>query len=86
VFEILKARKEGKVFCAQAGGKGPCVDFASTVGLAAGETIFPPLTFTSRVFAIDSVATVGETRSCVKAVVDRGTGSEMKTLYYELGC
>jgi type II secretory pathway component PulK len=85
VFEILKARNEGKVFCAGA-AQEPCTDFAATVGIAAGETIFPPLTFTSRVFAIDSVASVGETRACVHAVVDRGTGSEMKTLYYELGC
>ena len=37
-------------------------------------------------FAIDSEATVGETRACVHAVVDRGTGAEIKTLYYELGC
>ena len=85
VFEVLKARSEGKVFCSGA-GQEPCVEFGSTVGIAAGETIFPPLTYTSRVFAIDSVATVGETRACVKAVVDRGTGAEMKTLYFELGC
>jgi len=85
VFEILKARSEGKVFCSGAGAP-PCVEFAPTVGLAAGEQIFPPLTFQSRVFAIDSQATIGETRACVRAVVDRGTGAEMKTLYYELGC
>jgi len=85
VFEILKARREGKVFCSGA-GQSPCVEFAPTVGLAAGEQVFPPLTYTSRVFAVDSEATVGETRACVRAVVDRGTGSEIKTLYYELGC
>ena len=85
VFEILKARSEGKVFCAGA-AQEPCTDFSATVGIAAGETIFPPLTFQSRVFAIDSQATVGETRACVRAVVDRGTGAEVKTLYYELGC
>jgi hypothetical protein len=45
VFEILKARSEGKVFCAGA-AQEPCTDFAATVGIAAGETIFPPLTFT----------------------------------------
>jgi type II secretory pathway component PulK len=85
VFEVLKARNEGKVFCAAA-GEEPCTDFASTVGIAAGETIFPPLTFTSRVFAIDSEASIGETRACVRTVIDRGTGSDVKTLYYELGC
>ncbi len=85
VFEILKARKEGKVFCATA-TQPPCTTFSSTVGVAEGEAIFPPLSFTSRVFAIDVEATVGETRACVHSVIDRGKGGETKTLFYELGC
>jgi type II secretory pathway component PulK len=85
VFEVLKARADGSVFCSGAGQK-PCTTFSQTVGIADGETIFPPLTYTSRVFAVDSEATIGETRACVHAVIDRGTGAEPKTLYYELGC
>lgn len=85
VFEILKARREGKVFCTTA-AQEPCTTFSETVGIAEGEAIFPPLTFTSRVFAVDVEATVGDTRACVHSVIDRGTGAEPKTLYYELGC
>jgi type II secretory pathway component PulK len=85
VFEILKARSEGKVFCPAAGAE-PCVTFNEVTRLAEGEPIFPALTFTSRVFAVDSEAVVGETRACVHSVIDRGTGGETKTLFYELGC
>ena len=86
VFELLKARQEGKVFCPAAGAP-PCTDFFSELGLAPGEQIFPPLTYTASVFRIDSEARIGETRACVHSVVDRsGGGGEMKTLFYELGC
>jgi type II secretory pathway component PulK len=85
VFEILKARGEGKVFCPTA-GQDPCTTFSGTVGIADGEAIFPPLTYKSRVFAIDVEATVGETRACVHSVIDRGASGGPKTLYYELGC
>jgi type II secretory pathway component PulK len=85
VFEILKKRSEGRVFCAMA-AKDPCTTFSETVGIPEGEAIFPALTFTSRVFSIDSEATVGDTRACVHSVIDRSTGGEPTTLYYELGC
>jgi type II secretory pathway component PulK len=85
VFEILKARSEGKVFCPGA-GQDPCTTFSGTVGIAEGEAIFPPLTYKSRVFAVDVEATVGETRACVHSVIDRGSNGQAKTLYYELGC
>jgi len=85
VFELLKARKEGRVFCPAAGAE-PCTSFFQTLGIAEGEQIFPPLSFTSRVFRIDSEARVGEARACVSSVVDRGNAAEPKTLYYKLGC
>ena len=85
VFTLLKARADGSVFCTTATQK-PCTTFSETVGIAEGETIFPPLTYTSKVFRVDSEATVGDTRACVRTVIDRGTGAEPKTLYYELGC
>ncbi|HTO09765.1 MAG TPA: type II secretion system minor pseudopilin GspK [Myxococcota bacterium] len=85
VFEILKARKDGHVFCPSA-GQEPCTDFFQTLGIAAGEQIFPAPTYTSRVFSVDSEATIGETRACVHSVIDRGTGADLKTLFYELGC
>ena len=84
VFEILKAREAGRVFCAAA-GVDPCTTFSETVGLAEGEQVFPQLTYTSRVFSVDVEATVGDTRACVHSVIDRGAG-DPKTLYYELGC
>ena len=64
----------------------PCVNFFRTLGIAEGEQIFPPLSYASSVFRIDSEARVGETRACVSTVVDRGDGAETKTLYYRLGC
>jgi type II secretory pathway component PulK len=85
VFTLLKARADGSVFCNGAAQK-PCTTFSGTVGIAEGESVFPPLTYTSKVFSIDVEATVGETRACVHSVVDRGAGAEPKTLYYELGC
>lgn len=85
VFEILKAREEHRVFC-PAPGVDPCTSFSQVAGIAEGETIFPPLAYTSRVFAVNVEALVGETRACVQAVIDRGDGSEPKLLYYELGC
>jgi type II secretory pathway component PulK len=85
VFELLKVRSEGGVFC-PADGPEPCTNFFRTLGIAEGEQIFPPLSFASRVFRIDSEARVGETRACVSSVVDRGEGGEPKTLYFKLGC
>ncbi len=85
VFELLKARKDGSVFCPTE-GQPPCTSFYRTLGIAEGEEVFPPLSYTSRVFRIDSEARVGETRACVSTVVDRGDGSEPQTLYYRLGC
>jgi hypothetical protein len=85
VFELLKARDEGRVFC-PAPGPPPCTDFFSELGIAAGEQIFPPLSYKSRVFRIDAEGRVGDTRACVHSVVDRGDGGELKTLFYELGC
>lgn len=85
VFSLLRARGEGRIFC-PAEGVEPCTSFFRTIGIAEGEEIFPPLSYTSRVFRIDSEARIGETRACVSSVVDRGDGSEPKTLYYRLGC
>jgi type II secretory pathway component PulK len=86
VFQVLKARREGRVFCPQPGQPPPCTDLNEVLGIAAGETVFPPLTFQSRVFSIDSESLVGDTRACVHEIVDRGDGAELRTLFYELGC
>jgi hypothetical protein len=85
VFELLKVRSEGRIFC-PSDAPEPCTNFFRTLGIAEGEQTFPPLSFTSRVFRIDSEARVGETRACVSTVVDRGSGAEPKTLYFRLGC
>ncbi len=85
VFELLKVRSEGGIFC-PADAPEPCTNFFRTLGIAEGEQIFPPISFASRVFRIDSEARVGETRACVSSVVDRGDGSAPKTLYFRLGC
>jgi type II secretory pathway component PulK len=85
VFELLKVRSEGRIFC-PSDAVEPCTNFYQTLGIAEGEQTFPPLSFASRVFRIDSEARVGETRACVSTVVDRGDGSEPKALYFRLGC
>jgi type II secretory pathway component PulK len=85
VFELLRARSDGRVFCPGPAPE-PCVSFFGTLGIAEGEEVFPPLSYASRVFHIESEARVAETRACVSTVVDRGNGAEPKTLYYRLGC
>ena len=85
VFTLLKARREGQVFCPMA-GQPPCTSALQTLGIAEGEGIFPPLTYQARVFSIDVEASVGDTRACVHSVIDRGKGSDVVTLAYELGC
>jgi type II secretory pathway component PulK len=85
VFALMKARNEGQVFCPMA-GQPPCTSALQTLGVAEGEGIFPPLTYQARVFSIDVEAFVGETRACVHSVIDRGKGSDVTTLAYELGC
>lgn len=85
VFDLLKARDEGQIFCPAAGAE-PCTSFFQTLGIAEGEQIFPPLSYTSRIFRIDSEARAGEARACVHSVIDRGEGGEPVTLYYQLGC
>jgi type II secretory pathway component PulK len=85
VFQLLKGRDEGMIFCPSS-TTPPCTNALQAMGIAAGEAVFPPLTFQSRVFSVDVEASVGETRACVHTVIDRGAGSELKTLFYELGC
>jgi len=85
VFTLMKARGEGQVFCPTA-GQPPCTSAMQTIGIADGESVFPPLTYQARVFSIDVEAFVGETRACVHSVVDRGKGNDVKTLFFALGC
>jgi hypothetical protein len=46
--------------------------------------VFPPPTFTSRVFTIRAEATVGEVRRTIEAVVDRGTPSQPQILAWRV--
>jgi hypothetical protein len=80
VFQILRAREEGRLFCGAEAGER-CVTFASEIGRA-GETVFPRLTLTAEVFMIESRATVGTARVRIAAVVNRGKGGKPRLLEY----
>jgi type II secretory pathway component PulK len=87
IYSVLKARKDGQVFCPTEGGgsEEDCTDFASTLG-AGGETIFPPLAFQTNVFAIRVRARMGTAQACVTTVVNREKVEKIKPLAYRLGC
>jgi type II secretory pathway component PulK len=79
VFRALRARDEGLVFCE---GQHPdCTGFAPEV-IPLGDATFPPLTYTSDVFRIESQGRYGEARSRIVAVVDRSQAGGARTLYY----
>ena len=84
MYRILEARDEDKVFCSAEYGED-CSDFEELMGLA-GDTFFPPLSYTSEVFTIRSIGRVGETRSCVLSIVSRGDGAQFRTLFYQAEC
>ncbi|MFQ5697475.1 MAG: general secretion pathway protein GspK [Myxococcota bacterium] len=69
VFEIMKLREEGKVFCPP-GDSDRCVSFDAEIGRV-GESIFPPLQLASSVFAITSRGRVDEAQAQLSIVVDR---------------
>ncbi len=87
IYSVLKARKDGQVFCPSEGGgsEEDCTDFASTLG-AGGETIFPPLAFQTNVFAIRVRARMGTAQACIATVVNREKVEKIKPLAYRLGC
>jgi type II secretory pathway component PulK len=87
IYSVLKARKDGQVFCPAEGGgsEEDCTDFASTLG-AGGETIFPPLAFQTNIFAVRVRARMGSAQACVTTVVNREKVEKIKPLAYRLGC
>jgi len=89
VFRVLRAREDGQLFCPgdAAAVSERCTDFGSTIGR--GETIFPPIRFSSESFAIDieARADAAEARACVQAVFSRRAPDEGGGLLsYRLGC
>jgi type II secretory pathway component PulK len=80
VFRILRAREEGRVFCA-AEADERCVTFASEMERV-GETVFPPLKLTSKVFTIESRATVATTTSRIVVTLDRSDPTQPRMLEY----
>ncbi len=84
VFRILRARDEGRIFCPQS-TEDPCVSFESETGRV-GQTVFPPLSYRSDIFAIESEASFGIARACIATVIDRETLPERTTLSYRMDC
>jgi type II secretory pathway component PulK len=87
VYRILKARKDGQIFCPSEGGgsEEECTDFASTLGRG-GETVFPGVVYQTNVFAIRVRARMGPAQACVTTVVNREKVDKVKPLAYRLGC
>ncbi len=70
VKAVLKAREQDELVCADDASNPACEVKLQEV--LPGE-VFPPPTFTSKVFTIRAEATVGEVRRTIEAVVDRST-------------
>lgn len=83
LFEILRARDEGRIFCTV--DDEECESIDSEIGRV-GETTFPPLAYTSDVFTVRSEARFDESRACVTTVVDRSDVGEVRTLAFRTGC
>jgi type II secretory pathway component PulK len=82
VFRVLRARREGKIFCESA-DEDRCVEIVTEIGRV-GETFFPPLVYRSDVFEIQSTGTVGSARARVSAVIDRSDPVEPRILAWRL--
>jgi type II secretory pathway component PulK len=82
VFRILRARREGKIFCTAA-DEDRCVAIETEIGRV-GETFFPPLVYTSDVFEIQSTGVVGSARARITAVIDRTTPAEPVKLAWRM--
>lgn len=86
VYRLLESRRDGRVFCTSA-VRDECVRFEDELRLAAGEVVFPPLSYTSDIFRVAVEARHEESaRACLSAIVDRGDPEGFRVLYYELGC
>lgn len=81
VKSVLKAREGGELVCADDASNPACA--VKLQDVLPGE-VFPPPTFTSRVFTIRAEATVGEVRRTIEAVVDRGTPSQPQILAWRV--
>jgi type II secretory pathway component PulK len=89
VFRVLKARKEGKVFCPSGDAGQANEDVCANIGESLGEagvTTFPEMVYTSNLFEIRSRGRIGDTRACVTAVVDRSEAGPPALVSYRLGC
>jgi type II secretory pathway component PulK len=85
VFRVLKARKEGKIFCPGSAAEEGCENFEAVIG-EAGVTVFPPIDYDSNLFEIRSRGRIGDTRACVTAIVDRSQSGPPALVSYRLGC
>ncbi len=82
LFRVLRGRREGKIFCEQA-DQERCVEIAPEIG-SVGETVFPPLTYRSDVFEIESTGRVDEARVRIVAVLDRSDPASPAMLSYRI--
>jgi hypothetical protein len=82
VFQVLKMREEGYVFC-PSGGQEKCLDFATELDI---QNVFPPLQYTGSVFTIDVEARYQNARACVHSVIDRSYPQTPAILLQRLDC
>ena len=89
VFRVLKARKDGKVFCPSGDAGESDEEVCENIGTVLGEagvSTFPEMVFRSDIFEIRSRGRIGETRACVTATVDRSQPGPAELVSYRLGC
>ena len=81
VWNVLRARKEGRIFCPSE-EEERCVTFQSEVGDEG--SVFPALQFQSDIFEILSEGRFGTARVRIRAVVDRSDPYAIETLFYQM--
>jgi len=85
IFRVLKTRAEGRIFCPTEGAAESCTSFATTIGRDTA-TVFPPIEYRAKIFAVRAEAKMGSATACVRAVVNRAGKKDAKLLSYRLGC
>jgi type II secretory pathway component PulK len=83
VFQVLKMREEGYVFCPAGGQQEKCLDFATELNI---QNVFPPLQYTGSVFTVDVEARYQNARACVHSVIDRSYPQAPAILLQRLDC
>jgi type II secretory pathway component PulK len=83
VYQILRTREEGRIFCPTNLREG-CVTLEDETGRVGSS--FPPLTFRNNLFTIRSFARFADAHACIETIIDRSDRNNLKAIAYQFGC